>query len=583
MKQLESESFKKSRLGKPYSEIYGQYSTAPLSGPMMNSAYSSMNGPGFQPSTAFPYSTGNSTFTTLHQYHSVNGAQAMTPPTPQFIHSTLGSPSSALGASFSHPPFSSSSSSSFHHPHPHPHPHHHHHQNHHLSTPLLQSSHQIARTVYIGNLPPETHVSELLDTVKSGVIDSIRPLPEKNCIFITFVDASVAAHFYHEATTKRLSLNGTELKVGWGKPSAIPSNIQLALHNGATRNVFLGSLDDSITEEYLREDLARFGHIEHIKMIKDRGIAFVHFLSTSNAVKCVNTLPTESNWSCRRVNYGKDRCAPTKVPPLPVYSSVSYPTTFPARFSPMAYDPYTGTMEAYPSHASASSHSSVYPPTSLTGVANRTIYLGNIHPEATCEEICNVIRGGILSQIRYMPDKHIAFVAFVDPALALNFYNQSVVHGIVIKNRRLRIGWGKASSLPCAVVAAVQNGGSRNVYLGNMDDSMTEEKLKQDFTDYGEIELVNTLKEKNCAFVNFTSISAAIRAMEGIRSKEEYKKFRINYGKDRCGNPPRTHKQGQESHGSREVESSLSIGLTADEDDQETVNEMLESVIIGNA
>ena len=29
------------------------------------------------------------------------------------------------------------------------------------------------------------------------------------------------------------------------------------------------------------------------------------------------------------------------------------------------------------------------------------------------------------------------------------------------------------------------------------------EKLKRDFGEYGDIELVNFLKEKNCAFVNF--------------------------------------------------------------------------------
>ena len=45
---------------------------------------------------------------------------------------------------------------------------------------------------------------------------------------------------------------------------------------------------------------------------------------------------------------------------------------------------------------------------------NRTVYLGNIHPETTLEEICNTIRGGILQQIRYIQDKHIAFVTFVD-------------------------------------------------------------------------------------------------------------------------------------------------------------------------
>lgn len=36
------------------------------------------------------------------------------------------------------------------------------------------------------------------------------------------------------------------------------------------------------------------------------------------------------------------------------------------------------------------------------------IYIGNLHPETTTEELCNCIRGGMLAQIRYMPEKHIA-------------------------------------------------------------------------------------------------------------------------------------------------------------------------------
>ena len=31
---------------------------------------------------------------------------------------------------------------------------------------------------------------------------------------------------------------------------------------------------------------------------------------------------------------------------------------------------------------------------------NRTIYLGNIHPETTAEDLCNAIRGGVLESIR---------------------------------------------------------------------------------------------------------------------------------------------------------------------------------------
>jgi hypothetical protein len=81
------------------------------------------------------------------------------------------------------------------------------------------------------------------------------------------------------------------------------------------------------------------------------------------------------------------------------------------------------------------------------------------------------------------------------------------------------------------------------VYIGNLDETWSEERLRQDFSEYGEIELVNTLREKSCAFVNFTNIANAIKAIEAVRGKDEYRKFKVNFGKDRCGNPPRQMQQ----------------------------------------
>ena len=43
-----------------------------------------------------------------------------------------------------------------------------------------------------------------------------------------------------------------------------------------------------------------------------------------------------------------------------------------------------------------------------TQALNRTVYLGNIHPETTPEDLCNAIRGGVVQSLRYMQDKHIA-------------------------------------------------------------------------------------------------------------------------------------------------------------------------------
>ena len=62
-------------------------------------------------------------------------------------------------------------------------------------------------------------------------------------------------------------------------------------------------------EEQLRDNLSRFGSIDQVKIVRDKNIDFVHFLSISTATKVITTLPTEPTWVGKCVNYGKDHCA----------------------------------------------------------------------------------------------------------------------------------------------------------------------------------------------------------------------------------------------------------------------------------
>ncbi|KAK5949843.1 hypothetical protein OHC33_009028 [Knufia fluminis] len=396
-----------------------------------------------------------------------------------------------------------------------------------------------SRTVYLGNIPADTSADEILNHVRSGQIESVRLLPDKNCAFISFLDSSSATHFHSDAILKKLNIKGHDIKVGWGKPSQVPTSVALATQqSGASRNVYLGNLPEDITEEQLRMDLGKFGQIDTVKMVPEKAIAFVHFLSIGNAIKAVAQLPQDPKWQPpRRVFYGKDRCA---------YVSKTQQQNA-AQFlgiAPGYAHVLNGADRDLISNALAQqSVAAAAVATTAGGVnnlGNRTVYLGNIHPETTIEEICNVVRGGLLHHIRYISDKHICFVTFIDPTSAASFYALSNLQGLMIHNRRLKIGWGKHSgALPPAIALAVSGGASRNVYIGNLDESWTEERLRQDFSEYGEIELVNTLREKSCAFVNFTNIANAIKAIEAVRGREEYKRFKINFGKDRCGNPPR--------------------------------------------
>jgi len=367
----------------------------------------------------------------------------------------------------------------------------------------------------------------------------VRLLLDKNCAFISFLDSTSAVHLHSDAILKKLTIKGQDIKVGWGKPTPVPSSVMMAVRqSGASRNIYLGNLPADITEEEILEDVSKFGPIDTIKMVRDKSIAFVHFLSISHAIKAVAQLPQEPKWqSPRRVFYGKDRCA--YVSKTQQQNAAQYLGIAPgyAHILNSADRDMISNTIAQQSVAAAAVATAAG---GANNLGNRTVYLGNIHPETTAEEICNVVRGGLLHHIRYIPDKHICFVTFIDPTAAASFYALSNMQGLMIHNRRLKIGWGKHSGgLPQAISLAVSGGASRNVYIGNIDETWSEERLRQDFSEYGEIELVNTLREKSCAFVNFTNIANAIKAIEAVRDKEEYKRFKINFGKDRCGNAPR--------------------------------------------
>lgn len=142
------------------------------------------------------------------------------------------------------------------------------------------------RTVYVGNVPSDASVDELLNLVRFGPIENIRLLGEKSCVFISFLDGSTAAAFHADAHVKGLTMKGQVLKIGWGKPSTVPVPVMEAvLTQQATRNVFLGNLSPTMKEEDLKNEMGRFGPIDQVKIVRDKNCGFVHFLSIHTAMK----------------------------------------------------------------------------------------------------------------------------------------------------------------------------------------------------------------------------------------------------------------------------------------------------------
>ncbi|KAJ3339975.1 hypothetical protein HDU91_000921 [Kappamyces sp. JEL0680] len=363
------------------------------------------------------------------------------------------------------------------------------------------------RTLYFGNLPPDISISDFLNYVRGGVLDEVKYLANKNCVFCTFLDASVAAAIYLEYQTQPLTIEGYECRVGWGKPSTLHHAIRSQVLKGASRNVFVGNVDPSQTVESLKNDFSLYGIVDTVKIISEKRIAFVHMCSIASAIRAVNALADDPSWADKRIYFGKDRCATQGPPPMPQGP--------------------------------------------ITPGENRTVYIGGIHPDVTTKDLCDVIRGGILQQIKYFPEKNICFATFVEAEAAASFYVRGTTDGVILKSKRVKIGWGKPTPLPASIAAAVEKGASRNVYIGQIDESVTRDQLLSEFSGYGEIELVNIVLEKKIAFVSFTDITCAMKAVEAMKdrapspgalSSSRRGHRRINFGKDRCGNPMRPSK-----------------------------------------
>ncbi|QGN17209.1 putative RNA-binding protein YPL184C [Kluyveromyces marxianus] len=419
-----------------------------------------------------------------------------------------------------------------------------------------------SRTVYLGNIPSTITYKALLDYVRTGVVEEVKILPEKMCAFVSFVDENDALLFHSDAILKRLNIDGRDIKIGWGKPQPIDPIVRAGISNdGATRNVYIGKLNTNkdlcekwgadpkevvITKEKLLEDLSQFGEIESIKLVEDRGIAFVHFTSVFAAIKAVANIGSiDPYYSNKKVFYGKDRCA--FITKTQQHNVAQFLGIQPGMEALMENNRELISQTLLQQSAAAAAIA-----TSAGGannLGNRTVYLGNLPKNVKLEEICNAIRGGLLQNIKLLNDRHVCFVTFIDPTAAAQFYAMSSLHGLTIHNKRCKIGWGKHSGpLPNPIALAVSRGASRNIYLGNInfeEDSkleepiFTEDALRSIFEEFGTVEQINFLYEKNCCFINFANISNAILAIDKIKSNPHFKNLKINFGKDRCGNVPR--------------------------------------------
>ncbi|ODV94167.1 hypothetical protein PACTADRAFT_30749, partial [Pachysolen tannophilus NRRL Y-2460] len=434
-----------------------------------------------------------------------------------------------------------------------------------------------SRSIIFHDLPENVTLSKLLDNVNYGPVENCHFLKDENnsqnkSIVISFLEQKTAASFFKQISNNHklaISLNAPNLKISWTLSNSISPIVKSAIENdSATRNVYIGNLPSHITEEFLKEELGNYGIIESIDFIADKKIAFVHFTNIASAIKAVDQLPLDSVWSNCKIFYGKDRCSKNQARNNTNINNNGNSNTnnnfngngniTNNNYNTDSYFPGMNDNNILNSTLSQNTQAAAALATTVGGasnVGNRTVYLGNLHPNTTCEEICNIVRGGLLQSIKLLKEKHFCFLTFIDPLAAAQFYASTNMDSLIIHNRKLKVGWGKHSGkLPNQIALAVTAGASRNVYIGVTEQFSDlrvpdEETLRQDFSEFGEIEQINFFKDGFCAFVNFLNITSAIKVVDEFKKKnnehfqkrfnDRYAKYKISFGKDRCGNPPK--------------------------------------------
>jgi RNA recognition motif-containing protein len=178
----------------------------------------------------------------------------------------------------------------------------------------------------------------------------------------------------------------------------------------------------------------------------------------------------------------------------------------------------------------------LYPTLTLPSSSLRTVYLGNLPPLISYEEVLDHVKVGMIEHVKLFEDKNCAFITFLDPSVAQYFVQESQTRPLMIQKREIKVGWGKNTLLSETLLLAVKNGASRNVQIANIEN-LTVEWLEQTFSVFGHIDQIQVFLDKNMAHVHLTSITAAIKAVVTLSMDARWSSCRIHYGKDRCVPP----------------------------------------------
>jgi len=402
-----------------------------------------------------------------------------------------------------------------------------------------KQKHEPGRALYVGNLNAAgTTYYDLCSLANEfGSLEMVKVVPHKGCAFLNFVEESAAKAFFDAAAEKPLQLGENAIKVRWAKATKIKDELLEKIKAGATRNLFVGNLGETVDEDTLAHVFGRYGPFENIVILRARGIGFVNLTSIRNAIAAKSALDGSDLMGRRiKVNFAKEKVGAKRPqggrPPAGRSLLLSQQWPAPDPLVQMAPPPFYNPMGGQPQF---------FPPEMVDPMhaGSRAIYLGNIAEEVTPHDLCKVAnRFGAIESVKIVKTKQCAFLNFVDGGAANAFFLASKQQPIVLGTQPLRVNWAKSTPLSPDLLAQVRAGATRNLFVANVEEHISEEMLRDIFAPFGEFDTIVILRPKKIAFVNMTSLKSALRAKDALQGHsigEPAVQLKINFAKENPG------------------------------------------------
>jgi len=398
-------------------------------------------------------------------------------------------------------------------------------------TPEVASAIQggATRCLFVGNLPQGAVEEDLVMMfAMHGEIASSRIIPTKSfgSVNMTSVESAVRA----KAQTESMVLGGRQVNVNYAKENTgakrpsktlqqqTPSAPSFSSHSGGNTNnqLFQQPQQQQQQMQHLMQQQIQQNMQQHIQQQMQQQMQPMQSYASYPVLTNQPQAGLDSSfYNGQQMGSSSGQMHSSELPGMQNMQG------FPVASYEHANQTVMQNMQAFPGQQNQQ-----YPSVDRSQVT-RAIFLGGVPLEVTLEDLCQLGNSfGALEAVTLMHEKRFAFINFVADNSALAMFTSSQQRGIQLQGETLTLRWGKARPLHPELLAKIQNGATRCLYLANLATDCTEDTLRRTFEKFAPIVtcVVQTPSkpgaQSKIGFLNLASVKAAIAAQEALDGSE---------------------------------------------------------------